>query len=139
MKTRIQSHTAYRLSYHVVWIPKKRHNLMRGVRKYCERVIKGVTSDRYEDVVIEDLNIQDDHIHMMVVIPPKYAISRVIGDIKRDSSRVIRQKFEHIRNGRDALWSIGYFVSSVGLDEARVRRYIRYQQEQDSGQQHAEI
>jgi len=112
---------------------------MRGVRKYCERVIKGVTSDRYEDVVIEELNIQDDHIHMMVVIPPKYAISRVIGDIKRDSSRVIRQKFEHIRNGRDALWSIGYFVSSVGLDEARVRRYIRYQQEQDSGQQHAEI
>src|SRR3989338_473611 len=113
MRTRVQAHTAYRLLYHVVWIPKKRYNLMRGVQKYCEKVIKGVISDRYDDVVI--------------------------GDIKRDSSRIIRRKFDHIRNGREALWSIGYFVSSVGLDEARVRRYIKYQQQQDSGQQHAEI
>jgi len=112
---------------------------MRGVQKYCEKVIKGVISDRYDDVVIEEINVQDDHIHVMIVIPPKYGISAVIGDIKRDSSRIIRRKFDHIRNGREALWSIGYFVSSVGLDEARVRRYIKYQQQQDSGQQHAEI
>ena len=139
MRTRVQAHTAYRLLYHVVWIPKKRYNLMRGVQKYCEKVIKGVISDRYDDVVIEEINVQDDHIHVMIVIPPKYGISAVIGDIKRGSSRIIRRKFDHIRNGREALWSIGYFVSSVGLDEARVRRYIKYQQQQDSGQQHAEI
>jgi len=139
MRTRVQAHTAYRLLYHVVWIPKKRYNLMRGVQKYCEKVIKGVISDRYDDVVIEEINVQDDHIHVMIVIPSKYGISAVIGDIKRGSSRIIRRKFDHIRNGREALWSIGYFVSSVGLDEARVRRYIKYQQQQDSGQQHAEI
>lgn len=112
---------------------------MRGIWKYVAEVIKGVCSDSYDDVYIEEINVQDDHIHLMMVIPPKYAISQVIGDIKRASSRILRQKFPHVRNQRDALWSIGYFISSVGLDEARVRRYIKYQQEHDSGQRIAEI
>ena len=139
MKTRVQSHTCYRLLFHIVWIPKKRHHLMRGIQTYAAKVIKGVTSDRYDDVIIEELNVQEDHIHMMAVIPPKYSVSTVVGDIKRDSSRLLRQKFTHLKNQREALWSIGYFVSSVGLDEAQIRRYIRFQDEQDSGQQEAVI
>ena len=70
----------------------------------------------------------------MMVVPPKYSISKVVGDIKRASSRVMRKRFEHLRVGRETLWSIGYFVSSIGIDEKRVRNYIKYQQEQDSGQ-----
>jgi len=112
---------------------------MRGIQSYAAKVIKGVTSDRYDDVIIEELNVQEDHIHMMAVIPPKYSVSTVVGDIKRDSSRLLRQKFTHLKNQRIALWSIGYFVSSVGLDEAQIRRYIRFQDEQDSGQQEAVI
>ena len=139
MKTRVQAHTCYRLLYHIVWIPKKRHHLMRGIQTYATKVIKGVTSDRYDDIIIEEINVQEDHIHMMIIIPPKYSVSTVVGDIKRDSSRLLRQKFPHLQNQRDALWSIGYFVSSVGLDEGRIRRYIQFQDEQDSGQRTAEI
>ena len=139
MKTRVQAHTCYHLLYHIVWIPKKRHHLMRGIHTYAAKVIKGVTSDRYDDVIIEELNVQEDHIHLMAVIPPKYSVSTVVGDIKRDSSRLLRQKFTHLKNQREALWSIGYFVSSVGLDEAQIRRYIKFQDEQDSGQQEAVI
>jgi len=135
MKTRVQAHVAYRLMYHIVWIPKYRYKILKGgVGKYCEEVIKTVTKDRYPDVVMEELKVMEDHIHMVVVIPPKYAISKVVGDIKRDSSRKMRREFEYIRRGRDAMWSIGYYVSSVGLDEGRVRRYVEYQKKQDTGQ-----
>jgi len=71
---------------------------------------------------------------MVVVIPPKYGISRVIGEVKSISSRKLREKFEYLRRGRDSLWSIGYFVSSMGLDEERIKRYVRYQRKQDEGQ-----
>lgn len=59
----------------------------------------------------------------------EYAVSKVIGDVKRESSRLLREKFEYLRRGRDGLWSIGYFVSIVGLDESRIRRYVEDQEE----------
>jgi putative transposase len=108
-----------------------------GVGKYSEKVIDGVIRDRHPDVQIEEVNAQEDHIHVMIVIPPKYSISKVIGDMKRDSSRILRKKFEYLRRGRESLWAIGYYISSVGLDERRVRNYIKYEQDQESGQREA--
>ena len=135
MKTLVQSHAAYRLLYHVVWIPKYRMQILKGgVDKYCEKVIKTKTMERYPDVQIEEINIQEDHVYVLLIIPPKYAISKVLGDMKRDSSRELRKKFEYLKRGRDAMWSIGYFVSSVGLDEEKVKRYVKYQEKEDKGQ-----
>lgn len=111
---------------------------MNNVERYCEKVIRSVVSDIYEDVQIEEINIQKDHLHIMLVVPPKYSISKVVGDIKRASSRIMRKRFDYLKKGRESLWSIGYFVSSVGLDEKHIRQYIKYQQEQDSGQLKAE-
>ena len=134
MRTRVQAHVACKLLYHVVWIPKYRYRLTKGgIAKYLEKVFKGVLSKRYEDVTIEEVNILDDHVHLVVVIPPKYSISTVIGDIKRLSSKQMRQKFKYLRTGRSAMWSIGYYISSVGLNETMIRNYVKYQQEQDSG------
>jgi len=135
METRVQAHVAYKLLYHVVWIPKYRYKLTKGgIAKYCEKVFKGVVSRNYEDVTIEEVNILEDHVHLLLVIPPKYSISAIIGTIKRLSSKQMRQKFEYLRTGRTAMWSIGYYVSSVGLNETVVRDYVKYQQKQDSGQ-----
>ena len=121
--------------YHVVWIPKRRSNLLvKDLQNYFEKTIRTVTADRYPDVLIEEIHLMKDHIHIILVIPPKYSVSNVIGDIKRDSSRELRKKFEYLRRGRDSMWSIGYFVSSVGLDESRVRRYVQNQEKQESGQ-----
>jgi len=135
MKTLVQAHVCYRLMYHIVWIPKYRYKIFKpGVKEYCKKVIKSAITDRYPDVVMEELNVMEDHVHMVVVIPPKYGISKVVGDVKRDSSRGMRKRFEFLRRGRDAMWSIGYFVSSVGLDEKRIRNYVTHQGKQDSGQ-----
>jgi len=129
---------AYKLLYHVVWIPKYRYKLTKGgIAKYLEKVFEGVLAKTHEDVTIEEINILDDHVHMLLVIPPRYSISMVIGNIKRLSSRQMRQKFEYLRIGRDAMWSIGYYVSSVGLNETVIRNYVKYQQEQDSGRLNA--
>ena len=115
--------------------PKYRYKLTKGgIAKYCEKVFKGVVSRNYEDVTIEEVNILEDHVHLLLVIPPKYSISAIIGTIKRLSSKQMRQKFEYLRTGRTAMWSIGYYVSSVGLNETVVRDYVKYQQKQDSGQ-----
>ena len=129
METRVQAHVAYKLLYHVVWIPKYRYKLTKGgIAKYCEKVFKGVVSRNYEDVTIEEVNILEDHVHLLLVIPPKYSISAIIGTIKRLSSKQTRQKFEYLRTGRTAMWTIGYYVSSVGLNETVVRDYVKYQQ-----------
>jgi len=118
METRVQAHAAYKLLYHLVWITKYRYQLTQGgIATYCEKVIRGEVKKRYEDVIIEEVNVQTDHVHMLLIVPPKYAISTVVRDIKRVSSRQIRQKFEYLRTGREAMWSIGYYVSSVGLNE----------------------
>ena len=134
METRVQAHVCYRLMYHIVWIPKYRYNLLiKDLEKYFEDTIKSVSADWYPDIEITELKIMSDHIHMVVIIPPKYSISNVIGDIKRHSSRELQKRFDYLRRGKEGMWSIGYYVSSVGLDEERIRKYVQYQEEQDSG------
>ena len=70
---------------------------------------------------------------MLVEIPPKYAVSMVIGALKGGSSRLLRKEFAFLREKHE-IWSVRYFVSSVGANEATVRRYIQFQEKQDSGQ-----
>jgi putative transposase len=137
VKTLVQSHTAYQLLYHIVWIPKYRRKLLvEGVDKYLEEVMRTYLLERYPDVVIEELSIQVDHLHTMLIIPTKYSVSKVVGDIKSNTSKELRKKFDYLRRvSKDGMWSTGYFVSSVGLDEQRIRRYIQYQEEQDKGQE----
>jgi putative transposase len=135
VQTRVQAHVSYKILYHLVFIPKFRHNLLvNNVGEYCEKVIKTVISDEYEDVIIEEINVAVDHVHILIIIPPKYSISSVVGKIKANSSRIMRKQFYYLRRGRDALWSVGYFISTVGLNETIIRNYVKYQKEQDKGQ-----
>lgn len=106
---------------------------MKGVAEYCEKVIRTSATERYPDIKIYEMKIQEDHIHMIASIPPKYAISMIMKGVKADSSRKLRKKFEYLRRN-ESVWSIGYFVSSVGVDEESVRNYVRYQEKQDKGQ-----
>ena len=134
MEILTQAHAAYRLMYHIVWIPKYRRKILqKGIAEYCEEVIKTEMIDRYPDVRIEEINIEIDHVHVIAIIPPKYAISRIIGEMKSRSSKKMREKYEYIKRN-ETMWSIGYFVSSVGLDEKKIRRYVKYQEKQDKGQ-----
>ena len=82
-------------------------------------------------------SIQVDHIHMLMVIPPKYAVSEVIGEMKQYTARRMREKFAWLKKvywKEPAVWSPGYFVSTIGMDEKSITEYVKWQGHQDSGQ-----
>ncbi len=87
---------------------------------------------------IETIGFDQDHLHMVMDIPPKYAIRDVMGALKSQSASALRRKFMWLSKvywKENIVWSPGYFVSSVGADEATIRRYVEYQGHQDEGEQ----
>jgi putative transposase len=91
---------------------------------------------------IVEYTMKEDHVHMVMIIPPKYAVGDVIGKIKGQTASQLRKKFSWLGKvcwKENVVWSRGYFVSSVGIDEARVLKYIEWQQSQDLGQEKLEF
>ena len=89
-----------------------------------------------------EVNIQVDHIHMLMVIPPKYAVSEVVAQLKQYTASRLRGKFawlEKVYWREHVVWSPGFFVSTVGLDEQKIAEYVRWQGHQDSGQAKLEL
>jgi len=87
-------------------------------------------------------NIQVDHLHTVMSIPPRYAVSEVVGRLKCQSASLLRKQFawlDRVYWRENIVWSEGYFVSTVGIDEARSIRYVEWQQRQDSGQAQLEL
>lgn len=86
---------------------------------------------------IVELSMKEDHIHVLMIIPPRYAVGDVIGKIKGTTASQMRKKFSWLGKvywKENVVWSRGYFVSTVGVDEERVLKYIEWQQTQDLGQ-----
>ena len=134
MKIKVQAHVAYQTQYHVVWISKRRRNILKdGIKEYLEKTIYSVIEERYPDVFVVSLNIQEDHVHALIEIPPKYSVSTVVGYIKGSTSRLMRRHIELLRR-LPSMWGTGYFVSSVGINEDIIKRYIKYQDKQERGQ-----
>ena len=137
MEIRRQAHCVYRCEYHIVWIPRYRYRvLVDGVEPYLEKKMDEVRK-RYPEIEYRERSIQEDHVHLVLSIPPKMSISKVVQVIKSNTGKALRDKFKFIREryyGRGGMWSVGYFVSTVGLDEAMIKRYVRYQEKEDLGQ-----
>ena len=137
MEVRLSGHSAYRTEYHIVWIPKYRRRILNpGVKGYLKKIIPKILEELPGCEIIEQ-NIQVDHIHTVMIIPPKYAVSDVIGRIKQKSASMLRKKLSFLKEvyrGEPMLWSPGYFVSTVGIDEAKIIKYVQWQDRQDSGQ-----
>jgi putative transposase len=126
------SHTKWECKYHVVFIPKCRRRTLYGQsRRYLGEVFRQLAAQK--ESRIEEGHLMADHVHMMIAIPPKYAVSQVIGYIKGKSAiHLARVYGERKRNfvGQH-FWARGYFVSTVGRDEAVIREYIRHQEHED--------
>ena len=91
----------------------------------------------FPDIEILEANTDEDHVHLLISIPPKYSVAQIVQHLKGRSAHAMREKFLFLNNvyyGTDGIWSDGYFASTVGLDEAMIRRYIEYQGKEDSGQ-----
>ena len=137
METRFSGHGAYRTEYHVVWIPKYRRRILNpGVSGYISKLFPKILREM-PGVEILETNIQRDHIHAIMIIPPKYAVSEVIGRIKGRSASMLRKKFAWLGKvywKENIVWSPGYFVSTIGIGEKQIMRYVQWQGHQDSGQ-----
>ncbi len=127
------NHTKWDCKYHVVFIPKRRKKQIYGaLRKHLGEVLHDLAKQK--ESKIEEGHLHADHVHIFVSIPPKYAVSSVVGYMKGKSAISIARNFmSRRRNFTGAsFWARGYFVSTVGIDEEVVREYIRKQEEEDA-------
>jgi putative transposase len=126
------SHSRWECKYHVVFIPKcRRRTLYEQLRKHLGEVFRELA--RQQESRIEEGHLMPDHVHMLIAIPPKYAVSQVVGYIKGKSAiHLARVYGERKRNFvGQSFWARGYFVSTVGRDEGVIRAYIRHQEAED--------
>ena len=126
------SHSKWECKYHVVFIPKCRRRALYGqLRRHLGEVFHDLA--RHRDSRIEEGHLMADHVHMLISIPPKHAVAQVVGYIKGKSAiHVARVYGERMRNfAGQHLWARGYFVTTVGRDEAVIRAYIQHQEKED--------
>ena len=127
------NHSVWDCKYHVVFIPKCRRKTLYGdLRQYLGEVFRRLAQQK--ESRIEEGHLLSDHVHMLIAIPPKYAVAQVVGFIKGKSAiHLARVYGERTRNfvGQH-FWARGYFVSTVGRDEGLIREYIRKQEQEDA-------
>lgn len=126
------SHTVYECKYHIIWCPKYRYRVMDGdirlsvrdeIRRLCE----------WKNLTVIQGNVQKDHIHIVLEIPPNMSVSNVVGFLKgRSAIKIFREHCSPRKRYRGMhFWSTGYFVSTVGVNEEQVVKYVRWQQKKD--------
>ena len=134
------NHSVWDCKYHVVFIPKcRRKALYKQLRQYLGKVFHDLA--RRKESRIEEGHLLEDHVHMLIAIPPKYAVSQVVGFLKGKSAiHLARVYGERKRNFvGEHFWARGYFVSTVGRDETAIRSYIRKQEEEDGRLERLEL
>ena len=142
MEVRVASHGLYRLQYHVVWVTKYGRRILKPfVVEYLRKVLPKLLRSM-PGVEIERMGFDNNHIHMLMVIPPKYSISEVMGQLKARSASNMRKTFKWLGKvywNKNIVWSPGYFVSSVSLDEHTIRNYVEHQCRKDSDRLRMEL
>ena len=126
------SHTKWDCKYHVIFIPKYRRKALYGqLRQNLGEVFKKLAQQK--ESRIEEGHLMVDHVHMMIAIPPKYAVSQVVGFIKGKSAIHLARVYGERRRNFEGqhFWARGYFVSTVGRDKALIREYIKNQERED--------
>ena len=127
------SHVLWHCQYHLVWVPKYRYKILRdNLRLEVERCIRLFCEQKFCEVL--ELNIQDDHIHLIVMLPPKISVSDLVGTLKgRTAIRIFKQHPELKTKlyWGNHFWADGYCVDTVGLDSEMIRKYVRYQDQKE--------
>jgi len=126
------SHTVWDCKYHVVWIPKCRRKVLYGsLRKSLAPVIKELAKQRESEIL--EGHLMADHVHVVISIPPKYAVAQVVGFMKGKSAIYVARTYMGRKRNfvGPNYWARGYAVSTVGLDEETIREYVRNQEKED--------
>jgi putative transposase len=126
------SHSKWECKYHIVFIPKcRRRTLYEQLRQHLGEVFRRLAE--HKESRIEEGHLMPDHVHMMISIPPKYAVSQVVGYMKGKSAIHLARVYGERKRSfvGQSFWARGYFVSTVGRDEETIREYIRHQEHED--------
>ena len=131
-KTNDLAHTKWMCKYHIVFTPKyRRKKIYNQYKESIRDILKQLCA--YKGVEIIEGHLMPDHIHMLVSIPPKYSVSQFMGYLKGKSTLMIYDKHANLKYkfGNRHFWSEGYYVSTVGLNEATIKKYIQDQEKYD--------
>ena len=127
------SHVVYKCDYHIVWVPKYRFRILTGqIKTLIQEDLKMLCE--WKGCVIEEMNVQTNHIHLVVSIPPKVSVSTLMGVLKGKLAIKIFKSYPKLRQKPywgNHFWARGYFVSTVGIDEDTIKRYVKYQEKQE--------
>ena len=137
-----QAHAVWKCEYHIVLVTKYRRGwINEGIFAYMELKLREIR--RYQpEIRYLEVNHGRDHIHLLVSIPPKMSVGSVVRRIKSNTAREVKQKFPVLKSiywGTGSVWSSGYFVSTVGINERVIRNYIQNQGREDSAQAKLEL
>jgi len=132
-KFRKLSHVYYKCEYHIVFVPKYRYRIMTGLEKtLIEHDIASIS--QWKEVEVQELNVQANHVHLLCSIPPKVSISDFMGILKGKLAIRLFKSYPELKKKPywgNHFWSKGYFVSTVGLDAEMIKRYVKFQEEED--------
>jgi putative transposase len=127
------SHTIYECKYHIMFCPKYRYRIFADEKGDYVRQQIYILCKQKEDVEVLELNVMPDHVHLVISLAPKYAVSEFMGYLKGKIALRLFQQYESLGRrywGRH-LWARGYCVSTVGLDEEKVRKYVQWQEQEE--------
>ncbi len=132
-KYRKLSHVVYKCDYHIVWTPKYRYRVLFGeVKSLVEKDLDMLCEWKGVDII--EMNVQIDHIHLLCSIPPKVSVSQLLGILKGKLAIKLFKSYPHLKQKPywgNHFWSRGYFVTTVGVDEDIIKRYVKYQEGED--------
>ena len=127
------SHVVYKCDYHIVWVPKYRYRILTGeIRTFVEKDLRMLCE--WKGCEIEEMNVQTDHIHLLVSIPPKVSVSVLIGTLKGKLAIKLFKSYPVLKKKPywgNHFWARGYFVSTVGIDEEVIKRYVKHQEKEE--------
>ena len=137
MRFRKSAHAIYKTEYHLVWIPRYRRKIfVKGVKEYAEKILVHIF-ELDPDIEVIKVNVQEDHVHMVIMIPPRIAVASAIQFIKTRSAKELKAKFPFLQktySRKGGIWSRGYCVSCIGMDEKEILAYVEHQEKEDKGQ-----
>ena len=132
-KYRKASHVVYKCDYHIVWVPKYRFRILKGVvKELVDHDIRMLCE--WKGCIVEELNVQEDHVHLLVSVPPKLSISQLMGTLKGKIAIKLFKSYPQLKRKPywgNRFWARGYFVNTVGLDEEMIKRYVKYQEKEE--------
>jgi putative transposase len=127
------AHVVYQCSYHIVWTPKYRFRILEGdVGKAVEDKIRTICE--WKDIEVLELSVMKDHVHMVATIPPRESISEVMGILKGKTAIALFKGKPGLKKKPywgNHFWSRGYCVTTIGMDEEKIRRYVKYQEDNE--------